>query len=88
MDILMVVLFGSLITPLVVMCTLPVALVGALASTHQSLKVFSLISIVLLLGLAAKNGILLVNYANDAGRDGLTALDAIRQSPCAGSSRS
>lgn len=34
MDILMVVLFGSLITPLVVMCTLPVALVGALASTH------------------------------------------------------
>jgi len=34
------------------------------------LNVFSVISIVLLFGLAAKNGILLVNYANGARRDG------------------
>jgi HAE1 family hydrophobic/amphiphilic exporter-1 len=81
MYVLMVVLFGSLTTPLLVMSTLPVALVGALgalAATHQSLNVFSVISIVMLFGLAAKNGILLVDYANRRRRDGATAYDAIR----------
>lgn len=81
MYVLMVVLFGSLTTPLIVMCTLPVALVGALgalAATHQSLNVFSVISIIMLFGLAAKNGILLVDYANRRRRDGASAVEAIR----------
>jgi HAE1 family hydrophobic/amphiphilic exporter-1 len=81
MYVLMVVLFGSLTTPLIVMSTLPVALVGALgalATTHQSLNVFSVISIIMLFGLAAKNGILLVDYANRQRRDGATPTEAIR----------
>jgi multidrug efflux pump len=81
MYVLMVLLFGSLTTPLIVMSTLPVALVGALgalATTHQSLNVFSVISIIMLFGLAAKNGILLVDYANRQRRDGATPFEAIR----------
>jgi HAE1 family hydrophobic/amphiphilic exporter-1 len=49
------------------MFSVPVALVGALgglAVRHQTLNLFSLIAIVMLFGLVAKNGILLVDYAN------------------------
>ena len=64
---LMVVLYGSFLEPFVVMFSVPVALVGALgglAVRHQTLNLFSLIAIVMLFGLVAKNGILLVDYAN------------------------
>ena len=64
---LMVVLYGSFVEPLVVMFSVPVAIVGALgglAIRHQTLNLFSLIAIVMLFGLVAKNGILLVDYAN------------------------
>ncbi len=64
---LMVVLYGSFVEPFVVMFSVPVALVGALAGLalrHQTLNLFSLIAIVMLFGLVAKNGILLVDYAN------------------------
>jgi len=64
---LMVVLYGSFVEPLVVMFSVPVAIVGALgglAVRHQTLNLFSLIAIVMLFGLVAKNGILLVDYAN------------------------
>ena len=64
---LMVVLYGSFLEPLVVMFSVPVAIVGALgglAIRHQTLNLFSMIAIVMLFGLVAKNGILLVDYAN------------------------
>ena len=64
---LMVVLYGSFLEPFVVMFSVPVAIVGALgglALHHQTLNLFSLIAIVMLFGLVAKNGILLVDYAN------------------------
>ncbi|GAC1550105.1 MAG: efflux RND transporter permease subunit [Vulcanimicrobiaceae bacterium] len=64
---LMVVLYGSFVEPFVVMFSVPVAIVGALgglALHHQTLNLFSLIAIVMLFGLVAKNGILLVDYAN------------------------
>jgi len=64
---LMVVLYGSFVEPFVVMFSVPVAIVGALAGLalhHQTLNLFSLIAIVMLFGLVAKNGILLVDYAN------------------------
>jgi HAE1 family hydrophobic/amphiphilic exporter-1 len=82
MYVLMVVLFGSLTLPLIVMCTLPVSLVGALSAlavTQQSLNVFSVISIVMLFGLAAKNGILLIDFANHARAGGLRKDAAIRE---------
>ncbi|HEY0797932.1 MAG TPA: efflux RND transporter permease subunit [Candidatus Baltobacteraceae bacterium] len=78
---LMVVLYGSFLEPFVVMFSVPVALIGALyglALRHQTLNLFSLIAIVMLFGLVAKNGILLVDYANQQVRKGMHVLDAMK----------
>ena len=64
---LMVALYDAYRFPFIIMFAVPVAAVGALASlalTHQALNLFSLIGTVLLVGLASKNGILLVDFAN------------------------
>jgi hydrophobic/amphiphilic exporter-1 (mainly G- bacteria), HAE1 family len=64
---LMVALYDSYRLPFIIMFSVPVAAVGALTSlavTHQALNLFSLIGTVLLVGLASKNGILLVDFAN------------------------
>ncbi|MBV8369074.1 MAG: efflux RND transporter permease subunit [Candidatus Eremiobacteraeota bacterium] len=77
---LMVVLYGSFVTPLVIMFSIPVAIIGALLAlglTHQTFNIFSGIGMVMLLGLVAKNGILLVDYANTLRKRGLTAIEAI-----------
>jgi len=77
--ILLVVLYGSFLTPFVTMFSVPLALVGAfygLAITHQTFNLFSLIGLIMLL--VAKNGILLVDYANTQRRRGLRVLDAMR----------
>jgi hydrophobic/amphiphilic exporter-1 (mainly G- bacteria), HAE1 family len=76
---LMVVLYGSFLTPFVIMFSIPVAIIGALLAltlTHQTLNLFSGIAIVMLLGLVAKNGILLVDYANTLRKRGLTFVEA------------
>jgi len=66
--------FESFLHPLVIMLTVPLAVLGALIglwTTGGTLNLFSQIGIVMLVGLAAKNGILIVEFANqlrDAGR--------------------
>jgi HAE1 family hydrophobic/amphiphilic exporter-1 len=78
---LMVILYGSFFEPFIVMFAVPVAVIGALVGLsirHQTLNLFSLIAIVMLFGLVAKNGILLVDYANQQLRRGLPVADAIR----------
>ena len=79
---LMVVLYGSFVEPFIIMFSVPVAVVGALgglALRHQTLNLFSLIAIVMLFGLVAKNGILLVDYANQQRRKyGLGVADAMK----------
>jgi len=79
---LMVVLYGSFVEPFVVMFSVPVAIVGALgglAIRGQTLNLFSLIAIVMLFGLVAKNGILLVDYANQQRRNrGLDVFEAMK----------
>ena len=78
---LMVILYGSFLTPFVIMFSVPVALCGALAGlciANQSLNLFSMIGIVMLFGLVAKNGILLVDYANTMRRRGLRGVEAMR----------
>ncbi len=80
---LMVALYNGYVTPFIVMFTVPVAVVGALgalAITHQTLNLFSLIGSIMLVGLVAKNGILLVDFANQLRHRGLTKLDAIVES--------
>jgi HAE1 family hydrophobic/amphiphilic exporter-1 len=79
--VLMVMLYSSFLTPFVIMFSVPLALVGALyglAITHQTLNLFSLIGIIMLFGLVAKNGILLVDYANTQRKHGLRAVEAMR----------
>lgn len=80
---LMVALYNGYVTPFIVMFTVPVAVVGALgalALTRQTLNLFSLIGSIMLVGLVAKNGILLVDFANQLRDRGLTKLDAIVES--------
>ena len=70
----MVALYNGYVTPFIIMFTVPVAVVGALgalAITHQTLNLFSLIGSILLVGLVAKNGILLVDFANQLRERGL-----------------
>jgi HAE1 family hydrophobic/amphiphilic exporter-1 len=77
---LMVILYGSFGTPFVIMFSIPVALIGALlalAVTGQTFNLLSVIGLVMLLGLVAKNGILLVDYANTLRKRGLTYAEAI-----------
>jgi HAE1 family hydrophobic/amphiphilic exporter-1 len=73
--------FESLVHPLTVMLALPLAMVGALAGllvTGNTLNLFSMIGILLLLGLVTKNSILVVDYANQLRADGMDKLEAIR----------
>jgi HAE1 family hydrophobic/amphiphilic exporter-1 len=80
---LMVALYNGYITPFIVMFTVPVAVVGALgalALTRQTLNLFSLIGAIMLVGLVAKNGILLVDFANQLRDRGLSKLEAILES--------
>ncbi len=80
---LMVALYNGYTTPFIIMFSVPVAAVGAigaLAITRQTLNLFSLIGVIMLVGLVSKNGILLIDYANTLRRRGFAKLEAIRES--------
>jgi len=80
---LMVALYNSYRSPFIIMFSVPVAVVGALSAlalTRESLNAFSLIGTVLLIGLVTKNGILLVDYANQLRERGMERLAAIKES--------
>lgn len=74
--------FESYIHPMVIMLTVPLATVGALIGlwlTGQSLNIYSQIGIIMLVGLAAKNGILIVEFANQLRDKGIDFDKAIIQ---------
>src|SRR5580700_684720 len=74
------VLYRSYTLPLVVMLTVPLASIGAFGSLfvfRAPLNLYSMLGIIMLVGLVAKNGILLVEYAERAVRDGSTAAQAV-----------
>jgi multidrug efflux pump len=74
--------FESFRDPFVIMFTVPLALAGALVSLwyfDQTLNVFSQIGIIMLIGLVTKNGILIVEFANQRKADGLPARQAVME---------
>ena len=74
--------FGSFLQPLAIMASLPLALIGvmlALLVTRSTLNLFSMIGLVMLMGLVTKNAILLVDFANQARKTGLSVPEALLQ---------
>jgi multidrug efflux pump subunit AcrB len=72
--------FGSFLQPLAIMASLPLALIGvmlALLVTGSTLNLFSMIGLLMLMGLVTKNAILLVDFANQARRRGASVPDAL-----------
>lgn len=78
--------FESFVDPLIIMFTVPLALLGAMGALwflDQSLNIFSQIGIIMLIGLVSKNGILIVEFANQRKAQGLDRMEAIMEASVA-----
>ena len=76
----LVVQFGSFLEPLAIMLSLPLSLIGvmlAMLATNTTLNLMSLIGVILLMGIVAKNAILLVDFAKWSEEAGLPRREAI-----------
>ncbi len=72
--------FESFTDPFIIMITVPLALAGALLSLwlfDQTLNIFSQIGMIMLIGLVTKNGILIVEFANQKRENGLPKIQAV-----------
>ncbi|MGL5689688.1 MAG: efflux RND transporter permease subunit, partial [Bacteroidales bacterium] len=72
--------FESFKDPMVIMVTVPLAIAGALmfmSYSDTTMNIFSQIGIIMLIGLVAKNGILIVEFANQRQEEGLNKAEAI-----------
>ncbi len=79
---IMVVLYDDFIKPFIVLFSIPLSFIGALwalALTNQSLNIFTILGIIMLIGLVAKNAILLVDFANHRLEQGEKIKDALIQ---------
>lgn len=80
---IMVALYNSWIHPFVVLFSIPLAIIGALlalAMTGESINIFSIFGMIMMTGLVAKNGILLVDRINQNLQSGETLVQAIEES--------
>jgi multidrug efflux pump len=74
--------FESFRDPVIILVTVPLALIGALfimVVTGQTLNIFSQIGLIMLIGMVAKNGILIVEFANQRQKAGLNIMEAVRE---------
>jgi multidrug efflux pump len=72
--------FESFIDPFIIMITVPLAIAGAVLSLwifHQTLNIFSEIGMIMLIGLVTKNGILIVEFANQNRTKGMKKTEAV-----------
>lgn len=72
--------FESFLNPFVIMFTVPFAVLGGLASLilfDQSLNIYSQIAMIMLVGIATKNGILIVEFINQLRQEGQDLIDAV-----------
>ncbi|MCD9015272.1 efflux RND transporter permease subunit [Parachryseolinea silvisoli] len=72
--------FESFIDPFVIMLTVPLAVTGAFLALFlfgQTLNIFSQIGIIMLIGLVTKNGILIVEFANQKREEGMEKIEAV-----------
>ena len=77
---IMVALYNSFLYPFVVLFSIPLAVIGAflgLALTMKSISIFSMLGMIMLIGLVAKNAILLVDRTNEAKAEGLSLREAL-----------
>jgi multidrug efflux pump subunit AcrB len=80
MYLVLVIQFGSFLDPLAIMISLPLSLIGvmlALLVTGSTLNLMSLIGVILLMGIVAKNAILLIDFAKWAEEAGKSRRDAL-----------
>ncbi|MCX6879962.1 MAG: efflux RND transporter permease subunit [Verrucomicrobia bacterium] len=78
--------FESFRDPFIIILTVPLSVAGALLSlhlTHQTLNVFSQIGIIMLIGIVTKNGILIVEFANQRKAAGLAKTAAVLEASIA-----
>ncbi len=72
--------FESLVDPLIIMFTVPLSIIGVvvfLAITGTTFSVMALVGVVMLVGIAVNNGIVLVDYINQQRRKGMELLEAV-----------
>ena len=77
---IMVALYDNYIYPLVVMFSIPLSIIGALlalALTNNTLNIFSILGIIMLIGLVAKNAIILVDFINQSKAEGHSTREAL-----------
>ncbi len=78
--------FESFRDPLIIMLTVPLALIGAMVSLcyfDQTMNIFSQIGIIMLIGLVSKNGILIVEFANQRKSMGEPMFEAVKNAAVA-----
>jgi len=74
--------FESFVHPMIIMVTVPLALIGAVFGLKlygMTINIFSQIAVIMLIGIAAKNGVLIVEFANQLRDRGIEFYDAVVQ---------
>jgi len=77
---IMVALYDSFVYPFVVLFSIPMAIIGALlalALASETINIFSMLGMIMLIGLVAKNAILIVDFANQKKAEGFNTVEAL-----------